>query len=470
MALARAPRGPIDERRLAALERKISGQIVRPTDPSYDALREVNNALIDRRPTAIVRPAHPADVAQTVALAAETDTDLAVRGGGHSLAGLGMADDALVLDMSAMKGLHLDPARRLAWAESGLTAGDYTTAAGAHGLATPFGDVGSVGIGGLTLGGGIGYLARNHGLAIDSLVSTDLVMADGRMVTASEHHNPDLFWAIRGGGGNFGVVTRFQFRLHEVDQVVGGALVLPATTEVVAGIARLASEAPDELTTISFVMHAPPMPFIPPERVGELVVMVTLVHSGDVDAGQAAVAPFRALAQPLADLVGPMPYPAMYELTAEGGTRGKRFHRSLYLDELDASTIDGILDRMATASSPRAMFQFRILGGAMARVPVDATAFGHRDRRYMAVIITPFDDDAEASAHEAWTHAFYEQLRPASTGVYVNFLEDEGEARIREAYPAGSYERLVAIKRRYDPTNLFRMNQNIAPFGTSSRG
>jgi FAD/FMN-containing dehydrogenase len=467
MALARAPRGPIDERTLAFLERSLHGRIVRPDDTDYEELRLVNNALIDRRPTAIVRPADATDVARTVSLAAETGADLAIHGGGHSLAGLGMGDDALVIDMSSLKGIHIDPQRRLAWADAGLTAGEYTNAAAAHGLATPFGDVGSVGIGGLTLGGGIGYLVRKHGLAIDSLVSADLVTADGRQLTASEHSKPDLFWAIRGGGGNFGVVTRFQFRLHPVDMVVGGALILPASKDVVAGVARLAAEAPEELSTISFLMHAPPMPFIPAERVGELVMMITLVHAGDLDAGQAAVAPFRALAEPIADMVGPMPYPAMYELTAEGGTRGMRHHRSLYMDVLDDAAIDRILGRMRNASSPRAFFQLRVLGGAMARVPADATAFGHRDRKLMGVIITPFDDPAEGPTHEAWTRGFHEDLRPWSTGVYVNFLEDEGDARVREAYPAGSFERLSALKRRFDPANVFRMNQNIAPFATS---
>jgi FAD/FMN-containing dehydrogenase len=360
-----------------------------------------------------------------------------------------------------MKGLHIDPDRRLAWAQSGLTAGEYGAAAAALGLATPFGDTASVGLGGITLGGGIGWLARKHGLAIDNLVSAEVVLADGSIVIASESQNADLFWAIRGGGGNFGIVTRFQYRLHPVDLVLGGALILPATREVLQGLVPVAKAAPEELTTITFMMPIPPLPMVPAEAHFQMGVIVMPVFAGDIADGQAAMAPFRALATPIADAVGPMPYTAMYELTAEASKRSAEIVRSYLANDLDDAAVDTILDFMARPASPFAMTQIRVFGGAMGRVPNDATAYAHRDRDVMVTIITPYE--GERAPNETWTTEYFAALVPATRGVYSNFLEDEGEARIREAYPNGAYERLVAIKRRYDPQNLFHLNQNIRP-------
>ncbi len=344
----------------------IRGRVIDSSDPDYAEARLVHNAAFDRLPALIVRPADALDVARAVDLANDADLPIAVRSGGHSLAGHGTGDGAVVVDLSTLKGLHLDPARKLAWARPGLTAGEYAIAAGAHGLATPFGDTASVGIGGLTLGGGIGYLVRKHGLTIDSLVSAELVTADGRLVTASPSDNPDLFWGIRGGGGNLGIVTRFQYRLHEVGVVTAGALVLPATRDVLRGLLPIAASAPGELSLIAFVMKAPPAPFIPAEVVGRLVVMATLVHAGDLEAGQAAVAPFRQLATPIADMVGPMPYPAIYEFTRAAEARSAASHRSVFLPALTDADVDAILDHFETASSPAALVQLRVLGGAMA--------------------------------------------------------------------------------------------------------
>jgi FAD/FMN-containing dehydrogenase len=291
------------------LRAAVDGQVISPGDAAYDQARTPFYGGFDRRPQAIVRPRNATEVAQVVTLARETGLELAVRSGGHSVAGHSISDGGIVCDLSAMKGLELDPGRRTAWAEAGLTTGEYTTAAAAHGLATGFGDTGSVGIGGITLGGGVGYLVRKHGLTIDDLLAAELVTAEGRLVCADAETNPELFWAIRGGGGNFGVVTRFQFRLHEVSTVVGGMLLLPATAEVIAAFVAEAEAAPDELSTIANVLPAPPLPFVPPEHHGRLVVMAMLCHAGEVEAGQRAVAPFRALATPVADLVRPMPYP-----------------------------------------------------------------------------------------------------------------------------------------------------------------
>ena len=448
---------------LEVFEAGLHGSIVLPGSLDYDAARQVKMAQVDRRPALIVRAADAADVASTVILARESGLALSVRGGGHSLAGYGTNDGGIVLDLGAMKGLHIDPERRLAWAQPGLTAGEYTVAAAAHGLATPFGDTGSVGISGLTLGGGIGWLARKYGLAIDALEAVEIVTADGRQVTASAESHPDLFWAVRGGGGNFGVVTRFQFRLYPVGEILGGALFMPATRDVLRSLVPIASSAPEELTTISFLMALPPAPFVPAELVGTMSLAIMFVWSGDPEAGQAAIQPFREVATPLVDMVMPMPYPGIYQILAEAEKRALGIHRSRFLDALDDEAIDAILAAMAAPSSPRAMIQLRVLGGAMARVPADATAFAHRAAPVMFLIIAQYDDPATEPEHVAWTDALHEAVGAHDAGVYANFLEAEGDERIRAAYPGGTYERLADVKRRYDPSNLFRMNQNIRP-------
>jgi FAD/FMN-containing dehydrogenase len=456
------PARVIDDATGRALRARLHGEVILPGDRPYDEARQVHNASIDRHPAVIVRAADPADVIRTVALARETGLPLAVRGGGHSVAGHSTSD-GIVLDLSAMRRLMIDPERRLAWAEAGLTAGEYTTQAHAYGLATPFGDTASVGIAGLTLGGGIGYLARKHGLAIDSLVSVEMVTADGRLVTASEDDWPDLFWAVRGGGGNFGVVTGFQYRLHPVGTVYGGLLALPATTEVLREFGPAALGAPDGLTTIAAVMHAPRAPFVPADQVGRLVLAILAVHAGDPADGEQAVASLRSLARPVVDTLGPMPYPAIYAYSREAEARAASAVRSMFMASFDDAAVEATLDFMGRATSPAAMAQLRPLGGAMARVGADATAFVHRDRPYMMSIITPFVGPTGPDVHTAWTESFYAALRPSASGVYVNFLGDEGETRIHEAYSRSAFDRLSAIKRRYDPENLFRLNQNIRP-------
>ena len=303
------PAGAVETLRSA-----MAGRVITPGDPEYDGARRVHYRGIDRRPAAIARAAGAADVARVVTLARANGLELAVRGGGHSLPGYGVSEGGIVLDLSDLRALQIDPERRTAWAQAGLTAGEYTAAAGAHGLATGFGDTGSVGIGGLTLGGGIGFLVRKHGLTIDDLLAAEVVTADGEIRRVDAETHPDLFWAIRGGGGNFGVATRFRFRLHEVDTVVGGLLILPATPEVIQAFVAEAEEAPEELSVIANVLAAPPLPFLPPEQHGRLVVMATLVYAGAVEAGVRALAPFRSLAPPIADLLRPMRYPELYQL------------------------------------------------------------------------------------------------------------------------------------------------------------
>jgi FAD/FMN-containing dehydrogenase len=464
MALARLANpdhaGPLD---LAAFAAGIRGTIIRPSDAAYDQARQVHEATVDRRPLIIVRAASAADVARTVVFAAQTGLELAVRGGAHSLAGHGTTDGGIVLDLSAMKGLHIDPIRRLAWAQAGLTAGEYTAAAAEHGLATPFGDTSTVGIGGLTLGGGIGWLVRKYGLTIDALVSVEIVTADGRIVVASATEHADLFWAIRGGGGNFGVVTRFQFRLFPVSTGLGGILFLPLTRETLRALVPVAASAPESLTTISFAMGVPPLPMLPVPLHGQPTLAIMFVFDGDADAGQAALEPFRRIASPLAEVVMPMPYQGIYAFTTKGEARGAATHRSLFVDTLDDAAIDQILEAMAVKTAPAAMTQIRVLGGAMARVGAEDTAFAHRQAPILVTIITPFEDVSEAPIHEAWTHGLYASLRPRAIGAYSNFLEVEGESRVREAYPALTHRRLAEVKRRYDPGNLFHLNQNITP-------
>jgi FAD/FMN-containing dehydrogenase len=448
---------------IAQLRTELGGRTIAPEDPDYDEARTVFSGAIDRRPAAIARVADAADASRVVSLARETGMELAIRGGGHSGAGHGVSEGGLVLDLTELRGLEIDPDTRTAWAEAGLTAGEYTDAAAAHGLATGFGDARSVGLGGITLGGGVGYLSRKHGLTIDHLLAADVITADGRLLRTDAETHPDLFWAIRGGGGNFGVVTRFHFRLHELDGIVGGDLVLPATPDVIASFIAEAEAAPDELSTIANVMSAPPLPFLPAEHHGRLVVMATLAYAGDAEAGERAIAPFRSLAAPLADLVRPMPYPEVFPPEMPD------YHpiataRTMFVDSFDRWTAELIVDQLESGTAPMRVAQLRMLGGAVARVDADATAFAHRGRRMM-VNVAAMHGGQEVAVHEAWVDGFASALRQGEEGAYVNFLADEGPARVREAYPGPTWERLTAIKGRYDPTNLFRLNQNIPPQG-----
>ena len=395
-------------------------------------------------------------------LARETGLGLAVRSGGHSAAGHSVVEGGIVLDLSKMKAMQIDVQSRTAWVETGLTAGEYTAAAGVYGLATGFGDTGSVGIGGLTLGGGVGFLVRKYGLTIDDLLAAEMVTADGELLHLDAGSHADLFWAIRGGGGNFGVATRFRFRLHQVDTILGGMLILPATPDIIASFIAEAEAAPEELSTIANVMTAPPMPFLPAEVHGKLVVMAMLVYAGETGAGERAIAPFRALAAPLADMIHPMRYPEIYQEEA-GEYHPVAAGRTMFVDAIDRSVAQTILEQLSASTGSMAVAQLRVLGGAMARVPADATAFAHRRSRIMVNVAALYEKPDEKPTHEAWVTDFAAALRQGDGGAYVNFLGDEGQARVRDAYPRTTWDRLVAIKNRYDPTNLFRYNQNIPP-------
>jgi FAD/FMN-containing dehydrogenase len=436
--------------------------VIAPGDAEYDGMRTVFYGGFDRRPAVIVRVADATDVARVVSLAQATGLELAVRSGGHSVAGHGVSDGGIVLDLSDMRALQIDPERRTAWAQTGLTAGEYTTAAGAYGLVTGFGDTSSVGIGGITLGGGVGYLVRKYGLTIDDLLAAEIVTADGQLLRVDAETHPDLFWAIRGGGGNFGVATRFQFQLHAVDTVVGGMLILPATPDVIASFIAEAEAASEELSTIANIMPAPPLPFLPQEYHGQLIVMAMLVYAGEAEAGQRAVAPFRALATPIADMVRPMRYPEIYP-PEDASYHPTAVARTMFVDAIDRVDAESIVAHLEASNASVRVAQLRVLGGAMARVPVEATAFAHRASRIMVNVAAFYDGPQDRAVREAWVFDFAAALQQGDSGAYVNFLGDEGEARIRAAYPGTTWDRLRAIKARYDPTNLFRLNQNIPP-------
>lgn len=444
----------------------LPGGLLRPGDAGYDEARRVANAAVDRHPAAIARPLDAAGVARVVGFARDEGLPLAVRGGGHSAAGhgIGLADGALVVDLSAMKRIEVDPARRVATAEGGVLAGEYVRATFAHGLTTPLGDTPTVGLGGLILGGGMGYLARKHGLAIDHLRAVEIVLADGSIVRASEDEHPDLFWAIRGGGGSFGIVTSFELGLVPIGTILGGTLMLPATRDVLRAHVPIAASAPADLGTIAAIMAAPPLPFVPAEQHGALTLLTMVAWDGDPAEGRAALEPYRAVATPIVEMVSEMPYPAIFEMGGPEGPMGF-VARSCYLSVLDDAAIDTILEHMERRTSPMAMVQLRVLGGAVSRVANDATAYAFRDRQLAVVVIVPFADPSEAATHAAWADDLLAALRPAATGVYSNFLDDEGPARVREAYPGLTWLRLADVKRRYDAANLFCSNQNIVPAG-----
>jgi FAD/FMN-containing dehydrogenase len=447
---------------LAALRPWLTGELVTADSPRFDELRKVPDITVDRCPLAIVHAANTEDVAATVRFARAYELPLAVRSGGHSVAHHSMIDGAIVVDLSGLKRVSILPQARIARVQAGATSRDVADVAHAFGLALSTGDTAGVGMGGLATGGGIGLMVRKYGLAIDNLLSARVVTANGDVVTASPDEHPDLFWAIRGGGGNFGVVTELEFRLAPVEQVLGGVLILPASREVIRGYLDYTASAPDDLTTIANLMHVPPLPFVPPDRVGDLVLLIVACWTGSVEDGERALAPLRSLATPIADLVSPIPYPQMFDFTEFGPHAASV--RMMFANDLADASIEASLDAMERVSSPLSVIQLRGLGGQMAHVGSGETAFAHRDRRYVVSIVALWTDAAEdADPHRAWVQSLWEKIRHEGIGTYVNFLEDEGEDRVREAYPAATFARLAAIKRQYDPENLFRFNQNIPP-------
>jgi hypothetical protein len=442
---------------------ELTCELLTPESAGYDDCRQMHDPSIDFRPGVIVRAKSAEDVATVVGFAARAGLPVAARSGGHGLSDDMLVDVPIVVDLSQMKGISIDAKTGIARVQPGVTSGELAGPANAHGLALTTGDTSSVGMGGLTSGGGIGFMVRKFGLTIDNLISAQVVTADGSILTASETENADLFWGIRGGAGNFGIVTEFEYRLARVDQILGGAIVFPATREVIRGYVDYTPNAPEDLTTIGQLMPAPPAPFIPQEWVGKPVFMVLICWVGDIEDGKKAVEPLRKLATPLADIVAPMPYPAIYNLTAEAAVRHGNAVRSLFQREISDDVIDKMIAAMPGGKAMMNMVQIRGLGGALAAVPSEATAFSDRDARYLTSIIAVWADEKEdATPHRSWIRSLWDQISHERSGVYVNFLETEGEERIRECY-GENLARMVELKRKYDPANMFRFNQNIKP-------
>jgi FAD/FMN-containing dehydrogenase len=450
------------------LAARLHGTLVRPGDAAFEAARAVWNGAAGR-PALIAYCADAADVRAAIGFAREHALEVAVRSGGHSLAGQSVSEGGLVVDLSRLKGIDIDPARRRARIGPGLTWGEVAHALQPHGLALTAGDTASVGVGGLTLGGGIGWMARRFGLTIDHLRSVDMITADGRLLHADAAEHAALFWGLRGGGGNFGVATAFEFDLHHGGMILGGAVFYAAkdtdtATDILQAYASLATAAPDGLTTQALFVTAPPSPFIPPSSRGTPVIAILLCYSGDLAEGERVVEPLRRLAAPIADMVAPMPCSAIYALTEMAGARGPHLYsRALFLQRLDDDAARAIAAVAARIMSPETRVQVRVLGGALGRVPENAMAFAHRDKGAVAIVDIAGSDSDEDGRSRARTEQFWQALQPHAAGAPVSFLAEDSAERIGEAYPPATYARLATLKHRYDPTNVFHLNQNIAP-------
>lgn len=457
-------RFPIEDQ-IEMLGSMIRGSVIAPHHADYDAMRTVALAQFDRRPTAIVRVANAADIAAVLNFAQATDLPVAVRSGGHSTSGFSCADGALVIDVRDLNRIEIDAEARTAWAGAGMTSGEVTRAVEQHGLIVGFGDSATVGIAGLTLGGGIGYLVRKHGLTIDSLLAVEIVTAAGDIIIADAHNHADLFWALRGGGGNFGVVTRFKYRLHPLPSFTGGPLVLPPTPEVIAGFAALADAAPNELSAIAMIMPLPPIPAIPAEAHGRLAFVAMMAYAGAPEAAQKALAPFRALATPLADMIAEGPYSSLYMLDPPPEMRAMVAIRSRFTDRFGIEEARALSAAAVSCTAPMSMSQIRVLGGAHAEVPADATAFGHRRSRFMVSFLAMYGGGPDVvAAQEHWVSDALNSVVPVGDGTYVNFIgASDSRNAVAAAYPAATFERLRWVKHRYDPENLFRLNTNIVP-------
>ncbi|ASW01509.1 FAD-binding oxidoreductase [Paraburkholderia aromaticivorans] len=449
------------------LKSAIRGQVLLPGDPTFEQARSIWNAMIDRHPAIIVRCAGVADVRQGVAFARENGLPLAIRGGGHNIGGSALCDDGVVLDLSQMKSVRIDPTARRAYVEPGATLHDFDHEAQAFGLATPLGINSTTGVAGLTLGGGFGWLSRRYGMTVDNLISADVVTSEGELLNASAGSHEDLFWAIRGGGGNFGVVTRFEFALHPVGPLVyGGLVVLPLTQARDALLKYRAANAgmPEELSVWAVLRLAPPLPFLPPEVHGKPVIVFAMCYTGPVENGPSAVEFVRAFGTPVGEHLGPMPYIAWQQAFDPLLTPGARnYWKSHNLSEIKDGLIDALLDAIDNLPSPQCEIFFGQIGAQTQRVPVEATAYSSRNTLYAMNVHGRWDNASDDERCITWARAFFDAAAPFALGsVYVNFMTEEEGGRVAEAY-GPNYERLVTVKNRYDPRNLFRCNQNIRP-------
>jgi FAD/FMN-containing dehydrogenase len=448
------------------LRERVRGGVITPDDDGYDDARRVYNAMIDRRPAVIVRCSASGDIAAAVDFARDNGLDLAVRGGGHSVPGFGTVDDGVVADLSGMRAVQVDPEKRTARAEGGTTWGVFNEATAAHGLATTGGIISTTGVAGLTLGGGIGYLARGFGLSCDNLVSAQVVTADGRTVTASEIDNADLFWALRGGGGNFGVATELEFSLHPVETIYGGPMffAMKDAATVLRFYREFIKDAPEQFGGFPAFQIAPPLPFIPEDRHGETFLAFVACWAGPVEEGERALKPLHDVAEVVAEHVGPMPYPALngaFDALVPAGLQ--HYWKANFVRELSDDVIAAHLAHGPKVPTVNSTVHIYPINGACQRVAADATAFAYRDANFATVIAGMWPDPSQNEANIAWVKDYYTATAPLSEeGGYVNFMAGDDQDRIKANY-RGNYDRLVEIKRRWDPDNVFRVNQNIRP-------
>lgn len=445
------------------------GQAIRPADSEYDAARAVYNRMIDRHPALIVRPTGAADIRDAVAFARERHLPLSVRCGGHSVAGVSMVEGGVLIDLCSLKGVHIDPERGTAITNAGVLWGEYDREAEMFGLATPGGRVTTTGVGGFCLGGGYGWLSTKYGLTCDNLVAADLVTARGELVHVTDDTNPELMWALRGAGANFGVVSSFEFRLHPVRPLMLAGLLAvplgPGTADIVRGWRDYVEQAPEELATALVTALAPPEDFVPPELVGKPILMVVVGWLGEPADAEDAIAPLRALTAGGLDLVQPMPYTAFQAMLDATNPPGKlNYHRGMHLSSFPDDVADAFVANGLEIGSPLTVGVVFRHGGAIAEVPEDGTAVSNRAAPYMAHPIACWEDPADTDREVAWVHAFSEAFSPArSGGVYLNFEPDTSESSVRAGFGPGKYERLAALKQEWDPDNVFRGNHNIPP-------
>jgi len=445
--------------RLRDFSTRFHGDIIRPDSTDYDAARSVWNGMIDRRPACIARCKTVADVQAAIRFGRDNDLPIAIRGGGHNVGGLAVVDEGLVIDLGGMRDVSVNPATRTASVGGGATWADFDKAAAAHGLATTGGVISTTGVAGLTLGGGLGWLMRSYGMACDNLAGADVVTAEGQLLHASATDNPDLFWALRGGGGNFGVVTTLEFNLHPVSTIFGGMLLYPLARarDVYKLMRAVTQSAPDALMIVTAMLHSPE---------GVPVVGIAMCYNGSLEDAERAIKPIRDFGAPIAGEVGLMPYPAVQQMLDEGFPKGLQVHwRSEFLADLSDELIDAMVAAYETVPSPLSAMLIEQFGGAVQRVPRDAMAYDQRDAGYNVVIISRWADPSEADRNVAWARSTSEAVRRFTNGhVYVNYIDQgEGTDRVRAAFGPDKFARLAAIKKTYDPGNVFRMNQNIPP-------
>lgn len=450
----------LDATTVADLRSRVRGLVLTAADAGYDAARRIWNAMIDKRPALIVRCAGVADAIEAVRFAASHEALVSVRGGGHNVAGTAVCDGGFMIDLSPMKGIQVDPAARTAWAQPGLLWQEFDHETQAFGLATTGGVVGETGIAGLTLGGGVGWLVRKYGLTCDNLLAADIVTADGQLRRATPEENGELFWALRGGGGNFGVVTAFHYRLHAVSTVFAGLVIHPrsAARDVIRFHRDFIASAPEELTSYVGLITAPD---------GQPVIALASCHCGDLGEGERVLRPLREFGSPLIDDMKPMPYAGIQDVFGPAFPWGHRnYWKSSFLRALPDAAVDAVVEQANQARSPLSAVVLEYYGGAAGRVAADATAFLHREAIYHLLILGQWSDPAEDPTHVGWVRGSWEAVRPWSSGAaYLNALgNDEGTQAVRDAYGA-NYPRLAALKAKFDPMNLFRLNQNIAPQG-----